>query len=1199
MTTVYLDQKSIASVSAALAALYDVMSDEQKRATVPTWMPDGTEAKSLDQLAVVMGKSLTTTALYVLDDPGAPEALRLEAKAARKKHYRLRRVRTEEGEDWFDQPLDSIILPDGIATHLRFSRHMKDVPGYEDEQGMEMLRDPTGREYVFSVDPDDGYVQVMDWPPAKGQPWGRTIAEGRDGNAVLTEANGTAVTRSKGKTFPKTEPKRGRGEAPEKHHTHERPARGARNQPKAPWMDIPGPTGHDAISPAVASEFPEYRKIHGADGQDYYVAQDVEGVFHALDAEDNPIADAATAASLYAKLNKHVSANIGKAPVSNAAPTQTSPKAGTNVPKGKLPSLSTVDLIGQYDLVNAKTKDPNSAAQQRQDYITDLLGERADAGDDLAMDWWNDPETAKPKVEAILATTRVGATPRVQQASHPSDEVIPGTKMTPGKIVQLPGEKFPPSPQQQAVFDAVLSDPSGTTKVEAKAGAGKTTTLAMLASRIAVENPRERIGYVAFNRSVVRDATGRFHKNTEPMTGHAIARKWIGDYASARINLDPRNKKFPGDGPAIVGTVDLALHIYGLESKANATDAEKASIQKKIDALEQFEDESGQQMGLSRQMGLARAAVERFGNSADDKIEMKHFGKSVARMPQASQKQLLDLANKYWATQLDDDNRKVKLTFTAMRKRWALSRPDFSQGREGGGFSHPIQTIFLDEAQDTPPVLAKVIADQPPSIRRVIVGDGDQAIYGFTGAINYLAQVEADHALPLNVSHRFGPEVADVANRFLELKDSPDRVVGLGKSGETPIHEPGTMDAPDAILVRTNGGGLTEILREQEAGRTVAVTEGTKVDLTSAMQTAGWLMGGKKGYAPPTPHEDLAHFNNWQEVLVAAKGGEDPAAAKWVGIMNKYDLKTLRKLVDDLVELSPRKGTPIGAYKDEGPGGTVMRPAENGVTRIEMNGFTAEGKANLKMFLKAGWKFADPYKKDAEGNYLKDSKGQRIPNPEGIPGQSRTRPSAKNPKGSVRYGIYWDDQKTLKDALARVGEIMGEGDRWGGNNPDVVVTTAHKSKGLEWPRVRIGDDFKQPELPEGAEPESEEAVEAMSKMKDELMLFYVAVTRAERELDPGSLSWVFAQTQPNGGTPGPAAKKTRQKKSFLTDREIKILWPESKDAYTDAERSVPPRRQRMAQVMERAHSLCGSKVPGGRSKRRPRPTRRQGTANQI
>lgn len=61
---------------------------------------------------------------------------------------------------------------------------------------------------------------------------------------------------------------------------------------------------------------------------------------------------------------------------------------------------------------------------------------------------------------------------------------------------------------------------------------------------------------------------------------------------------------------------------------------------------------------------------------------------------------------------------------------------------------------------------------------------------------------------------------------------------------------------------------------------------------------------------------------------------------------------------------------------------------------------------------------------------------------------------------------------------------------------ELVVTTAHKSKGREWDHVRVGGDFKEPKNEDGDLPD------------EELMLAYVTVTRAKRTLDVGSLSWI-------------------------------------------------------------------------------------------
>jgi hypothetical protein len=67
---------------------------------------------------------------------------------------------------------------------------------------------------------------------------------------------------------------------------------------------------------------------------------------------------------------------------------------------------------------------------------------------------------------------------------------------------------------------------------------------------------------------------------------------------------------------------------------------------------------------------------------------------------------------------------------------------------------------------------------------------------------------------------------------------------------------------------------------------------------------------------------------------------------------------------------------------------------------------------------------------------------------------------------------------------------------------DLVVSTAHKAKGMEWPKVRIAGDFKEPLEKETGRP--------LPIERSEAMLAYVAVTRAMEVLDNSGLAWVHS-----------------------------------------------------------------------------------------
>src|SRR5690606_4051170 len=65
-------------------------------------------------------------------------------------------------------------------------------------------------------------------------------------------------------------------------------------------------------------------------------------------------------------------------------------------------------------------------------------------------------------------------------------------------------------------------------------------------------------------------------------------------------------------------------------------------------------------------------------------------------------------------------------------------------------------------------------------------------------------------------------------------------------------------------------------------------------------------------------------------------------------------------------------------------------------------------------------------------------------------------------------------------------------------------------------RVRIGDDFRGPETDDDGN--------VTMPDPEELRLNYVAVTRAGKELDTGSLEWVMDYSDPDGGKPGTAPR---------------------------------------------------------------------------
>lgn len=698
-------------------------------------------------------------------------------------------------------------------------------------------------------------------------------------------------------------------------------------------------------------------------------------------------------------------------------------------------------------------------------------GEMPEEGIDLGpvADSDDEPETA-PEPEVVND-------PEPVVESGPVDETkVPGTDIDRTEPEALEGEKFPPTRQQQDVIDSVLA--GNDTLVQAKAGAGKTTTLEAIARRIKAFRNSDQILYIAFNKSVQTEAEKRMKGlPVESRTGHSLAYQWSPKWMQDRMGKDPKRQR-----DALRRPDDIADHL-GIQGDI-AMPGEDKNIDREEIALN------------------AVRTVDRYAYSADDEVGPQHLPESAQSMPQEAQDAILDAARKAWAD-LSDENGKLKFTFDHSRKHWALSRPDLSVA--GNGNKKGAKVLFLDEAQDTPPVLAKVVADQ--NIQKVIVGDADQAIYGFTGAVDFLSQADHDVELPLNKSWRFGPQVADAGNRFLQLLGSKGRVVGGGPESKiTPEGE--IMQDADAILTRSNAGMIGEIAREIGRGRTVGVPKGTKADMERLFNHAADLMAGRNA---KNIHEDLAPFRTWKDFQKEVAKDEDPKLKMIDNLIKEHGIDGLRDLIGKVIDPAD---TPQGSGGDDNRFGAKVDEKTGAVSGAFM--FNKNLKAAGGSMSNAGYKW--------NGN--DKTWVPRDPSPAGVE-------KAK---------------KALQDEIDRVFGKPGEEAK----KPDVTISTAHKAKGLEWGRVRIGDDFKPPKQSE-TDPDK-----VIMPDPEELRLAYVAVTRAEGELDPGSLRWVYDHTDEDGGTPDtPDAPSAPSNEDDQPSDEQREEEPETEETPDEEENSEP------------------------------------------
>ncbi|MFG2785813.1 UvrD-helicase domain-containing protein [Streptomyces prunicolor] len=423
-----------------------------------------------------------------------------------------------------------------------------------------------------------------------------------------------------------------------------------------------------------------------------------------------------------------------------------------------------------------------------------------------------------------------------------------------GAVSAAASGKYPPTAQQQAIIDAAVEGKH--VAVQALAGTGKTSTLVMIAAQML----ERRIGYVAFNRAIADEAGQKFGRNVIARTSHSFALQDLRNtpyrhkvsIAGPRKN---RGARRPRDVAVVLGiTAEIRVSLDGNLQRVGPEDIAK----------------------------IVMGALRRYRQSADAELGRQHLGEKWAHVPAA--RTLLQYARQAWADIADPNKNDIFFDHDDYLKIWALSNPRLN-----------FDTIFFDEAQDINPVLRKVIQDQDAQI--IVVGDSNQAIYEFRGAVDALKDWPADVVLPLTQSWRFGPAVAEVGNAYLALLESDLQLDGA-PTLDTVL---GAVDEADAILTYTNVGAISAVFAGFEAGKRVALVGGGE-DIEAIALAARDLQQGRR-----TKHPELSDFQNWNEVKEYAESDEDATTLQtFVRLVDRYTPQGLINMIRDLVPESAR-----------------------------------------------------------------------------------------------------------------------------------------------------------------------------------------------------------------------------------------------------------------------------------------------------
>lgn len=412
-----------------------------------------------------------------------------------------------------------------------------------------------------------------------------------------------------------------------------------------------------------------------------------------------------------------------------------------------------------------------------------------------------------------------------------------------------------PTPEQEAILAAARSGKS--IAVNAFAGTGKTTTLKQLAH--ALPHPR-RAHYIAFNKSTADDAAATFPRNTTARTAHSYAARMIRQsrYAGLMAKLGG------GYVPTSSTVRELDIHALNLDVGGNHARVSPLTL-----------------------ASLTIETVNQFCRDTAVDISIGHVPSTPNHGPaqnEAIAEVVVEYARKAWNDVLDPQGSALRFTHQHYLKLWGAGLFDGSGRPPRFPGSNDGDLLMYDEAQDANPLLAAVVAEQK-HMQLICVGDENQAINRFTGAVNAMAMFDTKIRLDLTQSWRFGQNVADVANRILVNLGASGRVVGA--PGRVS-HVTDSIDC-DAVLCRTNVGAISELISSQSRGVKTALVGGVAEPLRF-VAAAEKLKAGQ-----PNDHSELTAFGTWTELQEFVEESPDATSLKtFVNMVDQYGTDVMR-----------------------------------------------------------------------------------------------------------------------------------------------------------------------------------------------------------------------------------------------------------------------------------------------------------------
>ncbi|HVT38766.1 MAG TPA: UvrD-helicase domain-containing protein [Gemmatimonadaceae bacterium] len=652
-------------------------------------------------------------------------------------------------------------------------------------------------------------------------------------------------------------------------------------------------------------------------------------------------------------------------------------------------------------------------------------------------------------------------------------------------IITPPGEKSPPA--LNAAQREAVEHGDGPLLVLAGAGSGKTRVLTTRIARLIQEGGARANQILAV--TFTNKAAGEMKARVARLLGEEPAGMWIGTFHAIGARMLRANAALAGLTPAFtiydeddtLAVVKRLMDRHNVSTKIWAPRVIASAISDARNALV-----PGAEYTTLAQTPLARAVAPVYAD----------LGPTLRAANAVSFDDLLRLPVELLSVHAD------------VRER----------------YERRFQHVLVDEYQDTNRAqyeFVRLLASRNGNV--VVVGDDDQAIYGWRGAdVRNILDFERDypsaHVVRLEDNYRSAPPILAFANVIIADND--------GRRGKT-LRATRDGGEPVSLLAALDDRDEADFIAEEIENRRTRVGDslGDVAVLYRTNAQSRLLEESLRRRALPYRLVGAVRFYDRREI-------RDLLA--WLRLIaNPADDEAFRRAVS-----APRRG--IGdttiemlalAARDAGV------PLLEAARRVDTGGAGRAGtRQSLREFAALVDRFRDLAVDAGVDRVITELVGAigyaEYLKAEGPEGQERLENVAELVRGAAELVIDEGGEVGLRplDHFLQRATLVAGIDLLGPDADAVTMMTLHTAKGLEFPVVFISG------LEDGLFPLSR-SLEERALLEEERRLFYVGITRAERKL---YLTWARSRRRNGELLPSAASSFLTPAAEALLDKQASI-----------------------------------------------------------